>query len=260
MADKQLKNYVRITPDPSDVAIPALDWSAEHTLNGQTGFNRPLLQAHRECGCFHCGRRFPTSLITSWMVEDGEEETGLCPYCGVDALIVGDETHPLTTALLTMLYGRWFETERNEHVRLATDLPHFTSWDDYLRKGIPFQCEIREGRRLVAEVPIFSVGSWDGQEEYDDMGYPIPAFGRLGDAEPGGVWHVRGPFNDDGSLVGFELVGADGGTIPFEPWSGHDQDEVERLVDQHGDALRGVFSDPGFDCLRLFVVESPERD
>lgn len=46
--------------------------------------------------------------------------------------------------------------------------------------------------------------------------------------------------------------------LPFEPWRGCDQDEEERLVGQHGDALMGVFIGPRFDCLRFFVEDTPE--
>ncbi|MDO4797891.1 MAG: hypothetical protein Q4A01_07715 [Coriobacteriales bacterium] len=46
--------------------------------------------------------------------------------------------------------------------------------------------------------------------------------------------------------------------LPFEPWRGCDQDEEERPVRQHGDALMGVFISPRFDCLRLFVEDPPD--
>lgn len=256
MVDERLRAYLAIRLDDPEVPIPRLTFKDKHRLNRQTAFNRKMLESHTECGCFHCGRRFPTDLVSGWMVEEGEEDTGLCPYCGVDALIVGDGTHPLSTALLTMLYERWFKQERDERRYSATELPHFADWDDYLRRGMPFQWEMRGGRRMVAEVGVFSIGRWDGPQEYDENGYPIYVFGRLGDAEPGGVWGVRGPFDAEGSYTGFELVDADGAVIPFEPWGEQDRDTVAKLVKQHGDKLLGIFKDPDFARLQLFVEES----
>lgn len=52
-------------------------------------------------------------------------------------------------------------------------------------------------RRMVAEVGVFRVGRCDGRQEYDDEGYPVHAFGKLGDAKPTGVWRVRDLTKDE---------------------------------------------------------------
>ena len=142
MQTTTLEDYHEIRPDAPDFPVPQVGWAERKILNRQTGFNRSLLQAHETCGCFHCGRQFPTSLVTDWMTEDGQEDTGVCPYCGTDALIVGTEDFPLSTSLLSRLYEEWFgdelkELESNTHIMA----PPYGNRDDYLRKGIPFRME-----------------------------------------------------------------------------------------------------------------------
>lgn len=107
----ELDEYRSIVRDAPGTPAPCVTWHDKQMLNRQTGFNRSLLEAHEMCGCFHCRRRFPTSLVTDWMTEDGHEDTGVCPYCGTDALIVGTEDFPLSTSLLTQLRNEWFSQE-----------------------------------------------------------------------------------------------------------------------------------------------------
>lgn len=137
-----LEDYCEVRPDAPDMPVPQIAWADRNLLNRQTGFNRSLLEAHETYGCFHCGRRFPTSLITDWMTEDGQEDTGVCPYCGTDALVVGAKDLPLSTALLTRRYEEWFDKELKEldKNRGLRALPYH-SREEYLRLGIPFRME-----------------------------------------------------------------------------------------------------------------------
>lgn len=136
------EDFREIIPDDPDAPVPQVSWDERKLLNRQSGFNRSLLEAHETCGCFHCGRRFPTLLVTEWMVEDGQEDTGVCPYCGTDALVVGTAETPLSTSLLTRLYEEWFGEElkkRESDPRILA--PPYGNRDDYLRRGIPFRME-----------------------------------------------------------------------------------------------------------------------
>ena len=104
----------RIVPDRPTKTVFKLDYDALQTLNSQSAFNEHQLAKARECGCFHCGSRFPPSWITDWMSELLGERTGLCPFCGRDTLVLGTTSHPLSTALLSLLLGRTQEaTPRN---------------------------------------------------------------------------------------------------------------------------------------------------
>ena len=44
------------------------------------------------CGCFHCLRTFEATSVIDW-IDDGE--TPLCPFCGVDSVML--EVTDLTT-------------------------------------------------------------------------------------------------------------------------------------------------------------------
>lgn len=249
--NEKLAAYAEIQPDSPEEAIPSLSGKARWTLNRQTGFNRSLLAASNECGCFYCGRRFPTALVKDWLTEPGEEDTGLCPYCGKDALIVGDEEHPLTTALLALLYEDWFGSGLRQKIETATVAPSFTSWDDYMRKGIPFQLGVRDGRRAVGEIAVFSVGCRD----YENGGLPRHPGEILCGFEPGGEWKVQSYFDEKYQDYEYMLVRDEGISIPFEPWGESDLKKVKELISVHGEKLLGLFCDTSYGILRLCVLE-----
>ena len=57
------------------------------------------------CGCFYCGQVFAPSKITDWLET---EDTGLCPYCGIDAIIGESCGYPITTDFLKHMREAWF--------------------------------------------------------------------------------------------------------------------------------------------------------
>jgi len=59
--------------------------------------NKAELQAAEVCGCFYCLKVFPTKEIKEWV--DMEKDTGLCPYCGIDALIPNETNKQTLKAL-----------------------------------------------------------------------------------------------------------------------------------------------------------------
>lgn len=292
MEKTSLDAYRKVQPDKRLVIVPPLSWEDREMLSRQTGFNRTILESSGECGCFYCGRRFPTNLISNWLVEPGEEDTGCCPYCGKDTLIVGTEEFLLSTALLTSLYMDRFasEYERNKHC--AFEIPLFKNHLDYLSKGVPFRWKISAPQRPSVEIPAWSA---DGQRYPRERGLhalaeiPIWSVGDLGDwnfdcegaEEPGiytdiplgGKWRLRvweekadgepseeeaGHTDDETSWNGidsvehYELV-RDGVTVRFSPWSGGDQCLLQSLYEKHGDSLMALFKDPDFSCLEVFV-------
>lgn len=92
-----------IEDDPA-MEVPQLHYEDYYVLNSQSAYNQRLVEESHECGCFHCGSCFTGEEITKWLKEDDGEDTVLCPYYGVDAVIVGTDLLPLSTALLSMLY------------------------------------------------------------------------------------------------------------------------------------------------------------
>lgn len=272
MKKDMLSKYHEVRPDACSVVLPPITWSVKQMLNRQTGFNRSLLESYEECGCFHCGRRFPTSLVSDWMVEPGEEDTGRCPYCGEDALIVGTEEFPLSTALLTSLYLDWFETECKEREKLATDIPPFKGISGYLIEGVPFRWRRSRGRRRLAKIAVWSYGD-PGEGRYDCEGSEKP--GVYTDASLGGVWHLRAWEEevDDGLteeeieqlddeaywnrvdvIEHYELV-RDGEVVRFSPWSGDEQLLIVSLYEKYGDNLLAVIKNPGCSEIEVFAED-----
>lgn len=288
MDAEELDRYRDIIPDGPDVPVPSLAWQDEQILNRQSGFNRPLLEAHEECGCFHCGRRFPVSLVSDWMEEPGEDDTGICPYCGADALVVGTKERPLSTALLTLLYEAWFKTERDEREKAANFAPKFAGHNDYFRKGIPFRWEVRPeanrpaGDELdthgnehaeLGEMDIWSVSD-PGEFRFDGEGAELP--GVYTDVPLGGVWRVRVWKGEPERVLSDEEINAlpedeyleylasdaehyelvrDGETVCLTPWGGGDQARLESLAQEYGDRLMAVFKDGDFRSILLFVPD-----
>lgn len=73
-------------------------------------FNREILARSNKCGCFNCLRVFSPSKIEEWCPElnDGEEVTAICPYCGIDAILPESAGYPLTREFMGAMQERWF--------------------------------------------------------------------------------------------------------------------------------------------------------
>ncbi|MEE1273224.1 MAG: hypothetical protein UHI81_01845 [Olegusella sp.] len=271
MAEARLEQYADIVPDDSTTPVRRLGREGVRDINRQTAFNRRLLEGTDECGCFHCGRRFPTSLVTSWIEEDGEEDSGVCPFCGVDALVVGTSEHPLTTALLSELYESQFEREAKETLEATNDCPQFSGEEGYLREGIPFRRRALGGRRHLMSVGLWSIGD-SGEDYYDCEG--APSGGIYTDEALGGTWTVRaweeidtgGRSEEELSSMDdeeywsianviehFQLVRGET-VVRFTPWSGGEQSTLLELSEEYGDRLVGLFKTP-HSGLEVYVDE-----
>ena len=256
MENTELENYREIVPDSPKYHLPPFGFEDNYTLNAQSAFNRSLLEGAETCGCFHCGRRYPTSLVKSWMEEPGKEDTGLCPYCGKDTLIMGTAEFPLSTSLLTVLYEHWFSAEIEELKKSPLDIPYYHGWEDYQRKGIPFRWKVAPKRNVLAEINVWSVGGTgegfeDAEERDDGDGAMLP--GVYTDEPLGGTWTVRAYCYEDGYRF-FELRRYCK-VVHFSPWSGDLQEKLLDLYEKYGKKLRGAFTNTSFDTLQLFLDE-----
>lgn len=241
-----------VMEDDMSVKIPCLGYEDECVLNRQTAFNKSLLQEHQKCGCFHCGSTFREADIKEWLKEEEGEDSALCPYCGVDAVIVGTRKFPLSTALLTSLFMRWFSEEYKERKNSATEAPPFSNHDDYLRKGVPFHFSRGEGE-IVGEVDLWVDSVFDSMwnEEFDDD-IPVSEEG-LKSSQEGGIVSVKAYFDDDGCYV-CEIRDNLRRSLPYEPWTGAQQDLLLGLTEKYGDELKGIIDSGGFGSkMRLFV-------
>ena len=68
--------------------------------------NQLEIEASRLCVCFYCCRQFPSSSVLNWC---DNENTALCPNCGIDAVIGDASGLPVTEqAVIQKINKRWF--------------------------------------------------------------------------------------------------------------------------------------------------------
>ena len=67
--------------------------------------NREALSSDMECGCFYCMKIFPPDEIGDWLDDD---QTAVCPYCGIDSVIGESSGYPLTEEDLLKMHLEWF--------------------------------------------------------------------------------------------------------------------------------------------------------
>ncbi len=67
--------------------------------------NRQTLSTEQVCGCFYCLRIFDAKEIV-W--QDAADDTAMCPYCGIDAVIGERSGIPITKQFLKGMREYWF--------------------------------------------------------------------------------------------------------------------------------------------------------
>jgi hypothetical protein len=50
---------------------------------------------------------FSPDKIIDWSLDE-PDETAICPYCGIDAVLGDNEGYPLTESFLKAMYKEWF--------------------------------------------------------------------------------------------------------------------------------------------------------
>ncbi len=81
------------------IALPEL--IRAHSLSKK---NREALPASRLCGCFHCLRVFLPGEIRDWTDSD---ETAICPYCGIEAVLGNASGVPMIREFLVIMRSYW---------------------------------------------------------------------------------------------------------------------------------------------------------
>ena len=258
-----------IVPDEASIKVPHLSHEDRHALNRLTAYGRSMLEGSSlRCGCFRCGSSFVASEITDWMPEEDGADTALCPYCGCDAVIYETKGHLLSTALLSKLYLDWFSAEFKGREKAVTYVPTFSTYDDYLRQGIPFLMENRESDEIVGEVNLFRVdapGNATGFMHEDDEAWQAK---DLAEDESGGmveiVIHREGrdfAYKDENIWVNtyFEFIDELGRRLPYELWSPDQEQRVLSLVEKYGSKLRGVILRPSAGTMRIVAKEAADN-
>lgn len=57
------------------------------------------------CGCFYCMEIFRPFQINFWI---DNNDTAICPYCGIDSVIGDYSGYPVTKDFLKAMNKRWF--------------------------------------------------------------------------------------------------------------------------------------------------------
>lgn len=242
-----------VVADEPSLQIPHLSYEDYHTLNCQTAYNRTHVEHAAACGCFRCGSTFAGRDVTSWLEENDGEDTALCPYCGTDAVIVGTDEFPLSTALLSLLYEHWFKEDFEHRAQDATYAPNYSGMDDYLRRGVPFLLAVDPTVEVVGEINLFPLeimdDSWGNVHDNEVFGH---AMGEIYSRWRGGrvSVHTDSEYPASGEV---QLISDDGKVLPYEPWTGKEMALVGRLAKQYGDALKGVIVGGGNSKMKLLV-------
>lgn len=82
------------------------DIVAAHKFSSE---NRDQLGKSELCGCFHCLRVYKPELITDWTIDNEQEITAICPYCGIDSVLPSTAGYPLTPDFLSKMHNYWFD-------------------------------------------------------------------------------------------------------------------------------------------------------
>lgn len=69
--------------------------------------HKELLIKEDICGCFYCVSIFNPKLITDW-IEDENDLTAICPYCGIDSIIPNHSDYQLNKELLEEMRKHFF--------------------------------------------------------------------------------------------------------------------------------------------------------
>lgn len=67
--------------------------------------HRAELKKDKVCGCFYCLEIFHPNQIQEWWDDD---DTAVCPYCGIDSVIGESSGFPITEAFLGGMHKVWF--------------------------------------------------------------------------------------------------------------------------------------------------------
>ncbi|MCG1022697.1 cytoplasmic protein [Sutcliffiella horikoshii] len=59
----------------------------------------------KKCGCFFCLEIYSPTLITEWIDQD---QTAICPHCGIDSVIGESSGYPITKEFLEKMNKVWF--------------------------------------------------------------------------------------------------------------------------------------------------------
>lgn len=80
--------------------------------------NKNALSKDSKCGCFHCIKIFDPKEITSWCcIRSDDNDTAICPYCGIDSIISESSNFPITKEFLEKMNKYWFGAKHSVYFK-----------------------------------------------------------------------------------------------------------------------------------------------
>ena len=77
--------------------------------HGFSRCNKHILQKQSfKCGCFFCTSIYSPDRIKEW-IKDEDNDTAICPYCGIDAVIGDFSVYPIEKEFLEDMKKFWFK-------------------------------------------------------------------------------------------------------------------------------------------------------
>lgn len=67
--------------------------------------NKITLNKSTKCGCIHCKKIFDPNEIKEWT---DNNETAICPYCGIDSIVTHTNKFDITKEVLDILNKYYF--------------------------------------------------------------------------------------------------------------------------------------------------------
>ena len=74
--------------------------------------NHEHIQKSTECACIHCMQRFKPSEIHTWITEQNNKKTALCPRCGINAVLGDSSGLDLSEQALSAFHDECFKPKR----------------------------------------------------------------------------------------------------------------------------------------------------
>jgi hypothetical protein len=78
---------------------------AVSAVHDHSSKHREEILSSEACGCFYCGETFLSAEIEEWV---DDEQTALCPRCGIDSVIGSVSGFPMTKEFLAEMNRYWF--------------------------------------------------------------------------------------------------------------------------------------------------------
>lgn len=78
----------------------------EDAVNYST-YNKNQFKNNCLCGCYHCLEIFQSKEIRNWI---DNQETALCPYCGIDSILTIDSGYDINEESLKELHNHWYSS------------------------------------------------------------------------------------------------------------------------------------------------------